>query len=77
MRGSPPVPPKAFAVLVASGPGPGPAMAVASPPGNVPSVPCTVTVSEYAAAVLRAKTKGMAVRHFHLNATMGNAPPVV
>ena len=62
---------------VSSVPGPGPALAVASPPGNVPSVPCTVMVSEYAAAVLRAKTKGMAVRHFHLNAIMGNAAPVV
>jgi hypothetical protein len=52
-------------------------LAVASPPGIVPFVPITVIVSEYAAAVLRAKTKGMAVRHFHLNAKMGNAPLVV
>jgi hypothetical protein len=34
-------------------------------------------VSEYAAAVLRAKTKGMTAMHFHLNATIGNAPLVV
>src|SRR5262245_10554097 len=31
---------------------------------------------EYAAAMPRANVKGTAVRLFHLNATMGNAPPV-
>src|SRR5262249_18809026 len=45
----PPVPPKAFAVLVGSGPGPGPAFAIASEPSafGAPFAPVTVTVSAY------------------------------
>jgi hypothetical protein len=36
------------------------------------NVAVTLAACEYAAAMPRAKTKGMAVRHFHLNAIMGN-----
>jgi hypothetical protein len=63
----PPVPPVAFAVLVASGPGPGPAFATASEPGmpGAPSAPMTVTVSEYEVEVPSTKNeiKERAARH--------------
>jgi hypothetical protein len=37
--------------------------------------PCALAVT--LTVPLPVKTEGMAVRHFHLNAAIGNAPPVV